>query len=310
MVASWHTNLHEYAARRLSKRLRHAGTLRRIEDCALSVTLLFYKIPRVVLAPNSDWQVLLQHRTRKPTAVMTRGIDMTAFGPERRTKSGDQINVGYVGRLSIEKNIALLPELEQALIDAGLDYRFTIVGNGRDGAWLRDRMKRAEFTGVLRGEALASAYANMDVFAFPSETETVGNVVLEAMASAVPVVAMSRGGHRFITQAGRSALIADTTAEFISLTLALARDRGRRHALGASARAHACERSWSAVFDGVYRAYGEAIALSNPDATVAAATPSDDVVFDGVLNELGRRLDVELGHRLILVKRHGSRRNV
>ena len=270
MVASWHTNLHEYAARRLSKRVRHAGTLRRIEDWALSITLLFYKIPRVVLAPNSDWQVLLKHRTRKPTAVMTRGIDTTAFGPERRTTAADEVNVGYVGRLSTEKNIALLPQVEQALIDAGISYRFTIVGNGTDAAWLRSRMKRAEFTGVLRGEALASAYANMDVFAFPSETETVGNVVLEAMASGVPVVAMARGGHRFITQAGRSALIADTGAEFISLTLALARDRAHRQALGITARKHACERSWNAVFDGVYRSYAEAIALADPNAAIAA----------------------------------------
>jgi glycosyltransferase involved in cell wall biosynthesis len=270
MVASWHTNLHEYAARRLSKRIRHTTTLRRIEDWALEVTLLFYRIPRVVLAPNSDWQVLLQYRTRKPTVVMTRGIDTTAFGPERRTRSSDEVNVGYVGRLSTEKNIALLPELEQALIGAGINYRFTIVGNGTDGVWLRSRMRRAEFTGVLRGEALACAYANMDVFAFPSETETVGNVVLEAMASGVPVVAMVRGGHRFITQAGRSALIADTGVEFINLTLALARDPARRCALAATARAHARERSWNAVFDGVYRSYAEAIALADPSAAVAA----------------------------------------
>ena len=271
MVGSWHTNLHEYAARRLSKRVRHAGMLRRVEACALSITLLFYRFPpRIVLAPNSDWQSLLQQRTRKPTSVMTRGIDTTAFGPERRTTSGDAVNVGYVGRLSTEKNIALLPDLEQALIDAGINYRFTIVGNGTDGAWLRSRMKRAEFTGVLRGEALASAYANMDVFAFPSETETVGNVVLEAMASGVAVVAMARGGHRFVTQAGRSALIADSGAEFISLTLALTCDRARRLALGAAARAHACERSWNAVFDGVYRSYEEAIALADPNAAIAA----------------------------------------
>ena len=270
MVASWHTNLHEYAARRLSKRLHHPGALRLVEDWALSITLLFYRIPRVVLAPNTDWQVLLHHRTRKPTSVMTRGIDTAAFSPERRTKRGGEVNVGYVGRLSTEKNVAVLPELEQALIDADVDYRFTIVGNGTESAWLRSRMRRAEFTGVLRGDALASAYANMDVFAFPSETETVGNVVLEAMASGVPVVAMSRGGHRFITQAGRSAVIADTSEEFIRLTLALARDRAWRQSLGASARAHACERSWATVFDGVYRAYAEAVALANPNAAIAA----------------------------------------
>jgi glycosyltransferase involved in cell wall biosynthesis len=264
MVASWHTNLHEYAARRLSKHVRHEPTLRCVEKWALAVTLLFYRIPRVVLAPNVDWQSVLQQRTRKPTAVMTRGIDTRAFTPDRRTKSGDEVNVGYVGRLSTEKNVALLPELERALIHAGIDYRFTIVGNGTDGAWLRARMKRADFTGVLRGDALASAYADMDVFVFPSETETVGNVVLEAMASGVPVVAMSRGGHRFITLADRSALIADTTEEFVALTLALARDGERRRAMGANAREDACERSWDAVFEGVYRSYAAAIALAHP----------------------------------------------
>jgi len=264
MVGSWHTNLHEYAARRLSKKMRHPALLRAVERWSLGVTILFYKTPRVVLAPNADWQSVLRERTGKPTAVMTRGIDTTAFAPERRTKSDDPLNIGYVGRLSTEKNITALPELEQALIDAGIDYRFTIVGDGNDGAWLRSRMKRALFTGVLRGEALASAYANMDVFAFPSETETVGNVVLEAMASGVPVVAMARGGHRFITKAGRSALIADTRDEFIRLTLSLVRDQAARASMAADARVDACARSWDSVFEGVYRAYGDAIALALP----------------------------------------------
>jgi len=261
MVGSWHTNLHEYAARRLSKRIRHAGILRRVEAWSLEIALLFYKIPRIVLAPNADWCALLRDRTAKPTEVMTRGIDTSAFTPARRTKSDDVVNVGYVGRLSTEKNIALLPDVEQALIDARSNYRFTIVGEGTDSAWLRDRMRRAEFKGVLRGDALAGAYADMDVFAFPSETETVGNVVLEAMASGVPVVAMSRGGHRFITQAGRSALIAASGAEFIEHTLALVRDRTTRQTMSVNARADACARSWGAVFDGVYRAYSRALAL-------------------------------------------------
>jgi phosphatidylinositol alpha 1,6-mannosyltransferase len=260
MVGSWHTNLHEYAARRLSKRIRHPRFLQCIEAWSLEITLLFYRIPRVVLAPNGDWQVLLKHRTGKPTEVMTRGIDTSVFTPTHRTKSDDAVNVGYVGRLSTEKNITLLPELERALIEGGYDYRFTIVGDGTDAAWLRQRMRRAEFTGVLRGDALASAYANMDVFAFPSETETVGNVVLEAMASGVPVVAMARGGHRFITQAGRSALIAKDREEFIVHALALAADSTRRAAMSADARADARERSWDAVFDGVYQSYVEAIA--------------------------------------------------
>ncbi len=123
-------------------------------------------------------------------------------------------------------------------------------------------MRRAEFTGVLRGDALASAYANMDLFAFPSETETVGNVVLEAMASGVPVVAMARGGHRFITHAGRSALIARDADEFVAHALDLTGDATRRAVMSAHARVDARARSWEAVFDGVYRAYARASSLS------------------------------------------------
>ena len=70
-------------------------------------------------------------------------------------------------------------------------------------------MLRAEFTGVLRGDALADAYAQMDIFAFPSETDTVGNAVLEAMASGVPAVVMAAGGQRFMVEAERAAIVAD-----------------------------------------------------------------------------------------------------
>ena len=74
--------------------------------------------------------------------------------------------------------------------------RFTIVGAGSEREWLRRHMLRAEFAGVLRGDALADAYAQMDIFAFPSETDTAGNAVLEAMASGVPAVVMAPGGQR------------------------------------------------------------------------------------------------------------------
>jgi phosphatidylinositol alpha 1,6-mannosyltransferase len=63
-----------------------------------------------------------------------------------------------------------------------------IVGHGAEESWLRENMLRATFTGVLRGEELAEAYANMDLFVFPSHTDTFGNVVLEALASGVPAI--------------------------------------------------------------------------------------------------------------------------
>jgi phosphatidylinositol alpha 1,6-mannosyltransferase len=266
MVASWHTNLHEYASRRLLTRLSWARDTTRmavrlwVERQALSLTVLFYRVPRIVLAPNEEWRCLLEWRTRKPTFVMTRGIDTELFTPARRARTDGPLNVGYVGRLSPEKSVRVLAAVEAALLaDGRSDVRFTIVGDGTERAWLEQNMTRAVFLGVLRGDELAAAYADMDLFAFPSETETVGNVVLEAMASGVPVVAMARGGHRFVVDAGTSAAIAHDEREFVSLAQQLSADRGRRETMGLAGRACALERSWEQVFDGVYRAYAEAL---------------------------------------------------
>jgi phosphatidylinositol alpha 1,6-mannosyltransferase len=82
------------------------------------------------------------------------------------------------------------------------NFRFLIVGHGGDEAWLRERLPRAEFTGVLKGEPLAEAYANMDLFVFPSHTDTFGNVVLEALASGVPAIVTPDGGPPTIVRDG------------------------------------------------------------------------------------------------------------
>jgi len=209
MVASWHTNLHEYASRRLP-----FGNKLWIETQTLRALMLFYRIPRVVLAPNRELASMLEQGTGKPTLLMSRGVDTDLFSPAKRRGSNAIVNIGYVGRLSVEKNVRLLHALEAELDAEGLDVRFTIVGDGSEREWLRRRMLRADFTGVLHGEALAEAYAQMDVFAFPSETDTVGNVVLEAMASGVPVVAMASGGPKFIVDTGTTALVAHSRDAF------------------------------------------------------------------------------------------------
>jgi len=160
--------------------------------------------------------------------------------------------------------VRALAALQDALWAAGIvETRFTIVGNGNEREWLRTRLPGAEFTGVIRGEHLADAYANFDLFVFPSETETVGNVVLEAMASGVPVVAMARGGTRFIAGSTDAAVLARNEQEFIDLAVQLVRDRERRQAMGVTARETSLARSWSAVFGVVYHAYEVAIAQAS-----------------------------------------------
>jgi len=270
MVGSWHTNLHEYASRRLLTKMgafgervcARVGSF--VERHGLSIMMLFYSLPRVVLVPNEEWRQVIESRTKKPTFVMTRGVDTAWFNPARRNRSDSAVNIGYVGRLSTEKNVRALAALQDALWAAGIvETRFTIVGDGCEREWLRLRLPGAEFTGVIRGDRLADTYANLDLFVFPSETETVGNVVLEALASGVPVVAMARGGTRFIAGSTDAALLARNESEFIDLAVQVVRDRARRRAMGAAARGTALTRSWPAVFDVVYHAYDVAIAQAS-----------------------------------------------
>lgn len=108
--------------------------------------------------------------------------------------------------------------------------------------------------GVLRGEALARAYAGMDVFVFPSHTDTFGNVVLEALASGVPAVVTPDGGPRSLVQEGRTGFVA-RDEEFAEAIRRIVDDPVLHGNMRAAARQYALAASWDAVFDGVYAAY-------------------------------------------------------
>ncbi len=262
LAASWHTNVHEYAEQRArslfsflppepKNRLGAA-----ICQASLRATLRFYRIAQLLFAPNRELIELIEKGTGKPCYPMYRGVDTSLFDPARRVRRDDGVVIGYVGRLTVEKNIHFLAELERGLIDAGLtNFRFLIVGQGAEEGWLRANMRRATFTGVLRGEALATAYANMDVFAFPSRTDTYGNVVLEALASGVPAVVTDCGGPQFIVRNGETGFIARNSEEFVTLVRNLSADPTRLQAMRDSAREHVMSASWDAVFESVYSTY-------------------------------------------------------
>jgi phosphatidylinositol alpha 1,6-mannosyltransferase len=270
LVMSWHTNLHEYAARRLNKlmtplpnswRKRFASLA---ERQSLRAALRFYRIGRALLAPNEELRDMLARETGKPTELMRRGVDTSLFSPTKRLRGDGAFLIGYVGRLTPEKNVRSLAELEQGLIEAGAgDFRFLIVGDGSEREWLERRMRRAEFTGVLRGEALARAYANLDLFVFPSHTDTFGNVVLEAQASGVPCLVSSRGGPKSIIQTGAdkgaSGLAVDSPREFLEAAIGLISQPERMNRMREAAFARAREFSWESVFERVYQTYEDCL---------------------------------------------------
>lgn len=262
LAASWHTNLHEYAQRRVANLLfwlpRNVANLLgdSIRDASLRATLRYYHIAQILFAPNQELIQLLEKGTSKPCFLMQRGVDAGLFNPARRDRSDDTFVIGYVGRLTVEKNVRLLADLERQLIQAGtLNFRFLIVGQGAEETWLRANLQRAELPGVLTGEALGRAYANMDAFVFPSRTDTYGNVVLEALASGVPAVVSDSGGPRFVIRPGENGFIAADLEAFVSRVQSLIQNPALLAAMRTSARAHALSASWDSVFESVYAGY-------------------------------------------------------
>jgi len=262
LAASWHTNVHEYLARRCDWFLRllppkqSAATEQTIEDLTMAVSARFYSIAEVLFAPNLELCAKLEEMTGRPCHRMPRGVDAELFDPSKRRRTDDGgFVLGFVGRLSVEKNIAGLVKVQDELGRMGFaNFRFVIVGHGGDEQWLRDRLHRAEFTGVLHGERLAEAYAGMDVFVFPSHTDTFGNVVLEALSSGVPAVVTPDGGPKMIVQDGVTGRVVPD-AEFAPAVAAILSDAERHAAMRQAARAYALTASWDSVFDGIYEAY-------------------------------------------------------
>lgn len=280
IAASWHTNLHEFASRRLAKKTDwlHARPrlqlARLTERATLDITLQFYRVARILFAPNPELVDMLNARLNRPAYLMQRGIDTTLFSPERRSRTDGEFTIGFVGRLSPEKNVRLLAELEQALHAAGvLDCRFLIVGDGSEREWLMKNMKRVVMPGILRGAALWEAYANMDVFVFPSVTDTFGNVVLESMASGVPPIVTASGGPRYLVQPGVNGYVTDSMREIVRSVLHLRLSKSQRARMARDARTTALAYSWDNVFDRIYQRYEELIATQVPKTTPAYRAP-------------------------------------
>jgi glycosyltransferase involved in cell wall biosynthesis len=200
---------------------------------------------------------------------MVRGVDTELFTPFRRTKAGGPLSLGFVGRISPEKNVRFLAQLESAVLAAGVnDFQFVVVGDGSELRWLKNNLRKARFTGVLRGEELARAYADMDIFVFPSQTDTFGNVILEAQASGVPAVVTSQGGPRFIVEQGRTGFIAGDDQDFIRLVLFLMSHAEFRKTMAREARVQAKSRCWARVCERVYDVYAQAAEQAGGDTLV------------------------------------------
>ncbi len=262
ILGSWHTNLHEFAAHRLAKLLRFlpATFVQKITGFAekriLDGAVLYYKMPKVVLAPNQELIDILASGTHRRSQIMSRGVDTEKFSPEHRTVDDGVFRIGFVGRLRAEKNVRMLADLEKILIERGMaNFRFSIIGEGNERGFLEENMKFAELPGFLDGDELSRAYANMDLFVFPSKTDAFGNVAQEAFASGVPVIVTDIGGPKFLVEPGTTGFIAKDLDEFVQYTIRLMNDPDELARMKTAARSNALSKSWDAVFESVYDGY-------------------------------------------------------
>jgi glycosyltransferase involved in cell wall biosynthesis len=202
-----------------------------------------------------------------------RGVDPLRFNPGKRSSSWramlglseSDLVVTYVSRLVREKQVGTLVATLRLLEERGIAHRAVIVGDGPEHASLKRRLPQVVFTGFLKGEALAQAYASADIFLFPSETETFGNVTLEAMASGLPCVCADATGSRSLVVHGTSGYLATPgcAEEFAEHIARLARDSESRRRMGLAARAHSLGFSWDEAMARVLGYYKSLVAESS-----------------------------------------------
>ncbi len=239
VVSGFHTNFHQYLAQH---RLPRLGAM------AWRYMRRLHNGTAATLAPSRQVAGELRASGFRNIELLSRGVDTTLFSPVRRSAAlraewgvpGDDAPVFLLaGRVAREKNLPLALEALEALHAAGHAVHCVVVGDGPDRAELQARFGFARFTGALRGETLARHCASADVLLFPSLTETFGNVVLEAMASGLLVVAFDRAAaHEHVVDGinGWKVPVGDLAGYRQRIRRALFCAAGSRRALGAAAR--------------------------------------------------------------------------
>jgi glycosyltransferase involved in cell wall biosynthesis len=257
LVASYHTHLPKY--------LEHYG-MGMLEPLLWELLKAAHNQAELNLCTSTAMVDELAAKGIEHTALWQRGVDTELFRPElanpemRQRLHGRHSDTGnlllYIGRLSAEKQIErILPVLE-----ALPETRLALVGDGPH----RQQLERVfegtatTFVGYLSGDALASAYASGDAFVFPSSTETLGLVLLEAMAAGCPVVGANRGGIPDIVTDGINGRLyePDQPASLITAVQRLLGDQSSRSQLRQAARVEAERWGWAGATDqlrGYYR---------------------------------------------------------
>jgi glycosyltransferase involved in cell wall biosynthesis len=260
-VASVHTRFETYLA------YYH---LQAFEPDVRAILRRFYSRCEVVMAPaESTAAILRAQRMNRDIAIWARGIDRDQFNPGRRDMewrrslgiADDEMVIAFLGRVVMEKGLDVFSDAIHAFAAHKVKHRVLVIGEGPARPWFEEQLPEAIFVGQQTGTDLARALASCDVLLNPSITEAFGNVTVEAMACALPVVAADASGATNLVTNGVTGTLVDPDdlEEFADALEAYARDPELRRRHGEAGLAMAETMDWDTINSKVIRVYKHAI---------------------------------------------------
>ncbi|NEX18852.1 glycosyltransferase family 1 protein [Thiorhodococcus mannitoliphagus] len=260
-VTGFHTQFHQYCQHYGLGILSHkiAETLRH-----------FHNRSDATLVPTADLKSQLSADGFENLHVFGRGVDVERFSPRWRSPDlrrswgchETDLVALYVGRIAAEKNLDLARDAFEAIESLGIRAKLVLVGDGPELTQMHRERPDFIFTGAKVGAELSAHYASGDLFLFPSLTETFGNVVTEAMASGLPVIAFDYAAAHTHVESGVNgiAIPLDDRNGYIEATRNAASDIESLRRMGAAARSTAEGISWERVLGKVEQRLFEVIA--------------------------------------------------
>ena len=260
-VATYHTHFGSY--------MKYFG-LGFLEPLTWKIMRRFYDRTRETYVPSASMRELLRGKGFAcPMKVWEHGVDVAKFNPMQRSMEWrraqgikeHEILVGFVGRMVWEKAVATWGDVVERLESSGRPIRSIMIGSGPALAPMQQRLKNTIFPGYMPHDTLATAFASMDVFLYPSLSETFGCVTLEAMASGVPPIAADATGSRDIIKHDVDGFLCtpSNVEDFANRVLQLADDPVKRDHLREAGLRHAAISSWESVLEQMVQHYQEIV---------------------------------------------------
>ena len=232
----------------------------------------FYSHCRHLYIPTPSMAKFLEEKgIESELKIWARGIDNELFNSSKRSETWrlgkgfkeSDIVVTFVSRLVWEKNLKLYSDVLKEIQKKYTNVKAMVVGDGPAGEELKEIFPEALYTGFLTGEELAVSYASSDIFFFPSDTETFGNVTLEAMASGLPCVVADAVGSRSLVDHEENGFLASVEKKdhFYTYIEKLVRSRELREKMAAASVEKSKHYSWKNINQNLLRYYKQALEL-------------------------------------------------